>query len=180
MEGILQLIHRSLLIRETDSENEKLKAMLNSITWAQYFTTVTLLLVCYYVFIGFRFYRWELLGLFGIKKIEDNVIATATVADFRQSFETERNEDYFPKPVLEVDISQVVKSFIDEVKAYMEESDDEISKDEILLSLKIIVNKYPVFQTVDYNHELVQFMFDKSNAKYPNLLQLNDLKKLLS
>ena len=124
--------------------------MFNSITWGQYFITVTLLLVCYYVFIGLRFYRWEILSVIGIKKVEDNAIAISTVANFKKSFENERDEDYLPKPSLEVDISPVVQSFTDEIK------------------------------NVDYKHELIQFLFDESNAKYPKLLQLNELKELLS
>ena len=154
--------------------------MFNSITWGQYFTTVTLLLVCYYVFIGLRFYRWEILSVIGIKKVEDNAIAISTVANFKKSFETESHEDYLPKPALEVDISPVVQSFTDEIKAYLQESDDNTSKDELRHSIQAIVTKYPVLKNVDYKHELIQFLFDEANAKYPNLLQLNELKELLS
>lgn len=154
--------------------------MFNSITWGQYFITVTLLLVCYYVFIGLRFYRWEILSVIGIKKVEDNAIAISTVANFKKSFENERDEDYLPKPSLEVDISPVVQSFTDEIKAYLQESDDDTSKDELLNSIQAIATKYPVLKNVDYKHELIQFLFDQSNAKYPNLLQLNELKELLS
>lgn len=161
-------------------EQEKLRAMFNSITWGQYFTTVTLLLVCYYAYIGFRYYRWEILSVIGIKKVEENTIAISTVADFKKSFETEKHEDYLPKPLLEVDISPVVQSFTDEIKAYLQESDDDILKDELLHSIHAIVTKYPVLKNVDYKHELIQFLFDESSAKYPSLLQLNDLKKILS
>ncbi len=154
--------------------------MFNSITWGQYFTAITLLLVWYYAFIGIRFYRWEILSVIGIKKVEDNAIAISTVANFKKSFENERDEDYLPKPSLEVDISPVVQSFTDEIKAYLQESDDDTSKDELLHSIQAIATKYPVLKNVDYKHELIQFLFDESNAKYPNLLQLNELKELLS
>lgn len=154
--------------------------MFNSITWGQYFTTITLLLVCYYAFIGLRFFRWKILSVMGIKNVEDNAIAISTVTNFKKSFETESHEDYLPKPALEVDISPVVRSFTDEVKAYLQESDDDTSKDELLHSIQAIVTKYPVLKNVDYKHELIQFLFDESNAKYPNLLQLNELTELLS
>ncbi len=154
--------------------------MFNSITWGQYFTTITLFLVCYYAFVGLKFYRWEVLGLIGIKKVNDDAIASSTVADFKKSFETESHEDYLPKPALEVDISPVVQAFTDEIKAYLQESGHEISKDELLYTFQNIVVKYPVFKTVDYKHELLQFIIAEANAKYPNLLQLNDLKQLLS
>lgn len=154
--------------------------MFNSITWGQYFTALTLLLVCYYVFIGLRFYRWEILSVIGIKKVEDNAIAISTVANFKKSFETESHEDYLPKPLLEVDISPVVQSFTDEIKAYLQESDDYTLKDELLHSIQAIVMKYPVLKDADYKHELVQFLFDEANAKHSNLVQLNDVKQLLN
>lgn len=176
----MQSNHRRLLIKETNCEQEKLRVMFNSITWGQYFTAITLLLVCYYIFIGLRFYRWEILNVIGIKKVEDNAIAISTVADFKKSFETESHEDYLPKAISEVDISPVVQSFTDEIKAYLQESDDDTSKEELLHSIQAIVTKYPVLRNLDYKHELIQFLFDESNAKYPNLLQLNELKELLS
>jgi len=154
--------------------------MFSSITWGQYFTTVTLLLVCYYAVIGLRFYRWEILSVIGIKKVEDNSVAISTVANLKKSFETESHEDYLPKPELEIDISPVVQSFTDEIKAYLQESSNEISKDELQHSLQIIITQYPVLKSVDYKLELIQFLFDESNAKYPNLLQLTDLKKLFT
>lgn len=154
--------------------------MFNSITWGQYFTIVTLLLVCYYAFVCFRFYRWEILGLMGIKKVEDNAIAISTVADFKKSFESENPEDYLPKPTLEIDISPVVQSFTDEVKAYLQESDSDITKDKLLLSLQVIILKYVVLKNADYKYELVQFLFNETNSKYPDLIQLNDVKQLLT
>ena len=161
-------------------EQEKLNAMFDSITWGQYITTVVLLLVCYYIFIGFRFFRWELLSLIGIKKMEDNSLAISTVSDFKRNFEAEKHEDYFPKPVLEIDISPVVQSFTDEVKAYLTEADIMASKAELLHSLQLIVLKYPVLQEADYKHELVDFLFIEANAKFPNLLQQDDVKQLLT
>mgnify|MGYP001147436866 CR=1 FL=1 len=154
--------------------------MFNSISWEQYFTALIILLVCYYAFIGFRYYRWEVLGIIGIKKVEDSTIVIPTVGDFKKSFETENPEDYQPKPALEVDISPLVQSFNDEVKAYLHESDSDITKDELLYSLQGIVMKYPVLKDGDHKSELTDFLFNESNAKYPNLLQLNDLKQLLN
>lgn len=153
--------------------------MFNSITWGQYLTTVALLLICYYVFVALRFYRWEILSVIGIKKVENEAITISTVANFEKSFENENHENYLPKPDLEVDISPVVQSFTDEIKAYLQEAKNGIAKDELLNSLQAIVTKYPVLKSVDYKPELVQFILDESNTKHPNLLQLNDLKQLL-
>lgn len=154
--------------------------MFNSITWGQYFSAVVLLLVLYYAFIGFKYFRWEILSVIGIKKVENEAIAISTVANFKKSFENENHEDYLPKPDLEVDISPVVQSFTDEIKAYLQEADNGIAKDDLLHSIRAIVIKYPVLKSVDYKPELVQFILNESNTKYPNLLQINELKQLLA
>ena len=154
--------------------------MFDTITWAQYFTTVISLLICYYAFIGFRYYRWEILGIIGIKKVEDNTTGISTVADFKKSLETKSHEDYLPKPTLEIDISPLVQSFTDEVKAYLQESSREILKDELMHSIELIILKYPVLKDSDYKQELVQFIFDEANAKYPNLFQVKEIKQLLN
>lgn len=163
------------LICEQENEN----VMFNSITWGQYFTTVALLLICYYAFIVFRYYRWEILSLIGIKKVEDNTVAISTVANFKKSFETESHENYLPKPALEIDISPLVQSFTDEVKAYLLETENgKIQKGELLNSLQLIGSKYPALKDADCKEELLQFVLTEVNAQYPHLLQLNDINKL--
>jgi len=176
----LQLTHQHLLIRETDCEQEKFSAMFNSITWVQYFTVVIILSVCYYAFIGFRYYRWEVFTFIGIKKNQDNTIAIPTVANFKKSFETENDNEYQPKPALEADISPLVQAFTDEIRACLQELGGGIGKDELLHSIQGIITKYPALKDGDYKHDLVQFIFTESNLKYPAFLQLNDLKQLMN
>ena len=154
--------------------------MFNSITWAQYFTAITLLLVCYYILIGFQYFRWEILGLIGIKKVEDDATSISTVADFKKLLETESHEDYLPKSVLEIDISPVVQSFTDEVKAFMQQSDSRSAMNEVQHSLEVIILKYPVLKNADCKQEMIQFLFDEINAKYPGLLQLSDVQELFT
>lgn len=153
--------------------------MLNSITWTQYVTAVISLLVCYYTFIGFQFYRWEILSLIGIKKIEGSGISISTVADFKKSFETENHENYLPKPALEIDISPLMQAFTDEVKAYLEESGSSVTGNELLQSINLIILKYPVLKDAEYQQELVRYIFDEVNTRYPNLIRQSDIKQLL-
>lgn len=154
--------------------------MFNSITWGQYFTTVTLLLICYYVLIGFRYYCWEILSVIGIKKVEDNTITKSTVSNLNKPIQAERHEDYLAEATTEIDISPVVQSFTDEIKNHLQGLDADISKSELLQSIQAIVLKYPVLKNVDYKHELIQFIIDESNALHPSLLQPNDVKQLLN
>ncbi len=152
--------------------------MFNSITWGQYITTVTLLLVCYYVYVGFRYYRWELLSLIGIKKVDADTVDIPTVANFKKSFETESHEDYLPKPALDIDISPLVQSFTDEVRAYILATSKDAAKEELLYTLQLIITKYPALKVADCRDELIQFLLTEINDKYPNMLQPIDVNRL--
>jgi hypothetical protein len=50
------------------SEQENEIVMFNSISWWQYFTTAALAVTHYYLIIGYKYYRWEILNLTGVKE----------------------------------------------------------------------------------------------------------------
>lgn len=153
--------------------------MFNSITWGQYFLTVTLLLVCYYAYTGYRYYRWVILSIIGIKKIDDNVLEKTRLSDFKDLIVTENPEDYLPKPALEIDISPLVQSFTDEVNAYLNEAaNTKVEKKELLNSLQLIASKYPALKEADCKNELLQVVLIETNKYYPNLLQQKDISQL--
>lgn len=155
--------------------------MFNSITWGQYFSTLALLLVCYYAFVGYRYYRWEILGIIGIRKVEDSAVGSSELSTFKNLILTENPGDYLPKPDLEIDISPLVQSFTDEVQAYLQEiSKNKMPKEELLSSLQEIARKYPALKNADCKDELTQFVLNEVNRQYPNLLQLNDVNFLLN
>lgn len=107
--------------------------MFNSISWSQYIITIALLLVLYYLFVGFQYFRWEILNLIGIKKVENDTIVIPAVKNQVSPPLAENPEDYLPKPALDIDISPVVQAFIDEVRAYLLETENgKIQKDELL------------------------------------------------
>ena len=93
--------------------------MFNSIKWGQYFSTLALLLVCYFAFIGYQYYRWEILGIIGISKLEDSAVGSSELSTFKNLIITENPGDYLPKPALKIDISPLVQSFAGEVQAYL-------------------------------------------------------------
>jgi len=133
-----------------EQENERI--MFNSITWGQYFSTLALLLVCYYAVIGYRYYRWEILGIIGIKKVEDSAVGSSELSNFKNLIVTESPDDYLPKPDLEIDISPLAQSFTDEVRAYLREiNKNKTQKEELLNSLQVITSKYPALKDADYN-----------------------------
>lgn len=158
-------------------ENERV--MLNSISWGQYFSTLALLLVCYYIVIGYRYYRWKILAVIGIRKVENSAVGSTALSNFKNSIVAENHGDYLPKPALEIDISPLVQSFTDEVQAYLKEAvKNKTQKEELLNSLQIIGSKYPALKDADCKNELIRFVSTEVNRQYPDLLQSNDVNLL--
>jgi hypothetical protein len=149
--------------------------MFNSISWSQYITAIITLLIFYYCFVGFKYFRWEILSLIGIRKVEDNSIAIPVFSNANQSFKTENPEDYLPKQNLEIDISPLVQSFTDEVLAFTNGANNNIPKPELLYSLQLIAAKYPALKDADCKDELLQIIFNEVKNKYPGLVELPDL-----
>lgn len=148
--------------------------MLSSITWGQYLSSIALLLLFYYCYVAFRYYKWEILGVIGIKKIDGSSVAIPSMAEFKSSMEGENHENYLPKPAADIDISPLVQSFTDEVQAYLQETESGIDKNELLYSIKLIAMKYPALKNSDCRNEMSQFIYREANDKYPNIIQPND------
>jgi hypothetical protein len=152
--------------------------MFNSISWSQYITAIITLLILYYCFVGFKYFRWEILSLIGIKKVEDNTIAIPAFSNIHQPVKTENPEDYLPKSNLEIDISPLVQSLTDEAKAFINGASNNVAKPELLFSLQLIAAKYPALKDADCKDELMQMIFEEVNFKYQRLVELSDLKNL--
>lgn len=135
-------------------------------------------LAFYYCFIGFKYYRWEILSLIGIRKVEDEKVLIP-VTDATQHFKSVENpDDYVPKSAAATDISPVMQSFVGEVQAYIQEARPNAHQPELLHSLVVIAAKYPVLNGAGCKDELVQIVFKEVNNKYPGVLSLSDLRTL--
>lgn len=142
--------------------------MLHSISWNQYFLTLLFLGLIYYTIIGFRFYKWELLKLFGIEKTDTKVFQGATVHDLITPDSKENDVNYMPKAFPGIGISAVMASFADEMKAYTKEANTKIiSRDEMIEGVRIIASKYHVLRQDAIAHDLEEFITNEINAKYP-------------
>jgi hypothetical protein len=156
-------------------EQENKSIMFNSITWGQYLFAVTLLLILFYVFVGFKYFRWEILSLIGIKKVDNNIIVIPPVTSTRPE---ENHEDYLPKPPQKADTSPMVQPFTDEVQAYLNQTEIGISKYELTDALQQLIEKYPLAQNAEYRNELLYYVASSVNAKYPQLLRASDISQL--
>jgi len=153
--------------------------MFNAITWGQYFYTIISLLIIYYVVLGFKFYKWEILAAIGIRKADNADLDTLSLSGLEKYVSPENDEDYQPKPSIEIDISPVVQSFNDEVVVFLQEANEvRITKEQIINSLQSICSRYPAIKNADCRNELTQMVAKEINLKYPNLFQQNDLVRL--
>jgi hypothetical protein len=149
--------------------------MFNSITWGQYLTTIVVFLVLYYSYVAFKYFRWEILAMIGISKVNNETITIPSSVNHKP---TEIPEDYLPKPQQNANTSPVLLPFTDEVKAYLIQTENGISKTEIIDALQQLIEKYPVAQHAEYRSELTYFIAAAVNEKYPQLLQANDISQL--
>ncbi len=154
--------------------------MFNSITWGQYFSAIILLLIIYYVLTGFWFYKWEILRIIGIRKVDVDLLnTTAALSNLKEFAASENHENYLTKPSLEIDISPLVQSFTDEVTAFVQGANEaEITKEEMINSLQAICIKYPAIKNADCRKDLEDAVLKEINLKYPTLLQQKDLNNL--
>jgi hypothetical protein len=160
------------------SEQENEIVMFNSISWGQYLKAAALIVTGYYLIIGYKYYRWEILSLMGIKKIDDKKIDYTAAADFNNSFVTENPEDNLLKTFTATTIHPVIQSFRDEVTAFVQDADDDLQKEVLLDSLRRVAAKYPALKGDSSKNGLVQFVLDEANTRYPGILQLADVKEL--
>ena len=114
-------------------EQENESTMFKSITWGQYLSAIILLSILYYAFVGFKYFRWEILSLIGIKKVDSDAI---TIPPFANKKSEESNENYLPKPLHNKDTSRQVQPFTDAVEAYLNQAENDISKHELADGLK--------------------------------------------
>ena len=130
--------------------------------------------------IGFRFYKWEILSVIGMRKVDDvSLNTTAALSNLKEFAASENHENYLPKPSLEIDISPLVQSFTDEVTAFVQGADKaEITKEQIINFLQSICSKYPAIKNADCRNELILLVANEINLKYPNLFHQNDLARL--
>ena len=154
--------------------------MFNSISWTQYFFAIIILLFLFYTIIGVRFYKWELLGFIGIKKV------TADLEDIHEVLNNQIVNDLSDKKEIsqldqssDSDLSSLLRLRSDEISAYINaEKNESITKDKVLASLKNIFKKYPSIKKLDLRNSMEQKLLYEIHLKYPHLIQKNDLEFL--
>ena len=104
--------------------------MLQSISWSQYITAMLFALICYYGYVALKYFRWEILSLIGIKRIEEKG-TPISVSEIKKQFTSSNHTDFLPKEY-PVDATIIFQPFWDEANAYLAEMKLEAQKEEIL------------------------------------------------
>lgn len=151
--------------------------MFSSISWGQYITAIIVVLAGYYLYVGYKYFQWEILAVIGIKRVEDNSI-TIPVVEQIKIHKVENPEDYLPRQTTQADITPLVQAFTDEVSAYITEAKTTAPKQEILFALHSIASKYPVLKGTDVKEELLHFVYTEVNNKYPDCAEPDELKQI--
>lgn len=151
--------------------------MLSSISWGEYVSTILVFLACYYAYVGYKYFRWEMLAAIGIKKVETST-APIAVDDFKKQFISESHADYLPKEVADVDITPVVNAFEDEVRAFLQETGSDTDRASLLTTLKQICMKYSVLRSSDNLNELNLFILTEVDKYKPEIVSMQDIQHL--
>jgi hypothetical protein len=147
--------------------------MLSSISWSQYITFLSLALIGYYLYISYKYFRWEILGLIGIKRIVEKEMQIP-VAEVKKQFTSSNHNDYLPKD----NTDSIFQSFADEVKAYLYQANSSAPKEEILFALQQIISKYPAIKTIEDRAAINEFILGETEKHYQDFLNDDDLVKI--
>ncbi len=136
--------------------------MFTQISWGSYTTIVVVFLACYYLFVGFKYYRTDLLQLLSGKGISPDNTASFTATQKqvsvkpRQSLHKTNLQEAFEKQ----DLFQLAQSLSDEIQAYLNEAGrNKVVKEESMQSLKALVGKYPLLKDSSF-HEFIQNLIE--------------------
>lgn len=153
--------------------------MLHSISWKEYFTVIIIIGFLYYFIIGYLYFKWEILGLFGIKLIQSENKQPIDVTEFRATLKKENTDDYLPKSLSAVDTTPIIQAFTTEVQAYFQAiAGQHKVKEEVLFALKQIAGKYPVLKTSYAREALEEYICTESKKYLSELLELESVKNI--
>jgi len=125
--------------------------MLDSISWTEYLVFVVMLLIAYYLFVGLKFYSFELSFLLKGKKSSVALATESGADDFNNSKHFQDNQAelfptynrYAPQAQETDDTFQKVEELTAKLKKVIEDSaSNDTIKEEFILSLQLALKNY--------------------------------------
>lgn len=150
--------------------------MLQSISWSQYISTLLLSIILYYAYVAYKYFRWEILSLIGIKKIDEKG-TLIPVAEIKKQFTASTHADFLPKE-LPGEVNGKLQPFWDEVNAYLAEIRLQAPKEEVCFAIKKILEKYPELNSTEYKIEVETTICGLLNQYFPEKFTVADMQNI--
>ena len=156
--------------------------MFSQISWASYVQIVALILVAYYAFTLYKYYRHDFLHLFkGKQNLQTDNLALTGTNQHRDVYNNciQDHSDYMPKEELDNEYSLLINTLSDEVKAFiLEAGNNSFDKDQILASLQLLLGKYPFINSSPYKESIQNIIKQECEYKCSVHLSEDDLDGL--
>lgn len=130
--------------------------MFTQISWSLYTIIVIVFLAGYYLFVGLKYYREDILQLLSGKTITSGDTANSTPAQPPlikpdQSLPKLNMQETFEKQ----NFFQLTKSLADEIQAFLNEAGgNKITKEEVITSLQLLLSRYPALKDSSFKEFL--------------------------
>ncbi|MFT3981197.1 MAG: hypothetical protein QM687_12050 [Ferruginibacter sp.] len=152
--------------------------MLQQISWSEYLAFIVLSALIYYAYVLFVYYRHDFLSTGKSKQTVPSPALNFHATASQPSNAGSNHADYLPKPA-DAAPSQMVQSFTDEIKAYLEEAgNNETPKDVILQCLNVIAGKYPPLIDSDYKDAFVQLIINEAGMNCAVSLSESEVRRI--
>lgn len=131
--------------------------MLHSISWSQYFITITLSACAYYLIIIIKYFKWEVLQIFGITKLANSG---------NYYFSPGKKEMVTTESVRSTDSAVAMCSNeIEAFSAQFEFMDN--NRSDFIRAIQTIVAKYQFQDMPESDKEITAVMMEKIEDHYP-------------
>ncbi|MBN9293592.1 MAG: hypothetical protein J0G96_06400 [Flavobacteriia bacterium] len=150
--------------------------MLSNITWTEYLTTVGLMMIAYYTYVGLRYYPTELKRLLSMKKenggFEDagvNPLIEAEYEDEDEGFQGEDEQDeYSEVEALITSLTELIKKAT-EKKAVLPEFKQ---------SLRMVLRKYPSVKETPFRSSINELIVSECAKSEYHTLSEGEVNRL--
>lgn len=142
--------------------NKKNVVMFSQISWATYFETVVYSIAIYYVFILYKYYRYDLASILKGKQrpsLAEGAFTPSPQQSTFSSVNTTNQADLMPKEDQGNRHSLLAQALTDEIQAFIAGAgNNKFEREPILLSLQLLVGKYPSVKVSPYKESIQELI----------------------
>lgn len=147
--------------------------MITTISWSNYVIAIMLLLLVWYIFLGFRFYYQELTQFMsGKRRFNLSAVENKSVQQFQSGKDDTINSEYnlslssFESSSAAEDVEELTRILLNVIE---ESALGQLSKVEFKSYLRVLLNDYPFVKQSALRAKLNEFMVSECE-KHPQLI----------